>query len=88
MPSIARLVAWADLRSRNDGLRGASSAWMAVWVFLQGYRYIKRKMAPDPVVVRERLEPGEQLVITHFAKGAAPEEVQVSRRRRGRTGAG
>ena len=86
MPSVAKLVAWAELRSRTDGLRGASSAWMAVWVLLSGYRYIKRKAAPDPVVVRERLEPGQQLVITHFAKGAEPTDPvrRRSRRRRRR----
>lgn len=69
---FARSMAWAELRARNDGLRGASSGWLAIWVLLTGYRYLKRKAAPDPIVIRERLEPGEQLVITHYAKGAEP----------------
>lgn len=84
VPRFAKVAAWAELRARTDGLRGSSSAWMAVWVLLTGYRYIKRKAAPDPVVIRERLEPGQQLVVTHFAKGAAPDDPVASRRRRRR----
>lgn len=84
IPRVAKVAAWAELRARTDGLRGSSSAWMAIWVLLTGYRYIKRKAAPDPVVVRERLEPGQQLVITHFAKGAEPADDQVTRRGRRR----
>ena len=83
VPRFAKVAAWAELRARTDGLRGSSSAWMAMWVLFTGYRYIKRKAAPDPVVVRERLEPGQQLVITHFAKGAEPPAGEL-RRRRGR----
>lgn len=85
VPRFAKVAAWAELRARTDGLRGSSSAWMAVWVLLTGYRYIKRKAAPDPVVIRERLEPGQQLVVTHFAKGAAPDDPVASRRRRRRS---
>ena len=84
VPGFAKAAAWAELRARSDGLRGSSSAWMAIWVLLTGYRYIKRKAAPDPVVIRERLEPGQQLVVTHFAKGAAPDDPVASRRRRRR----
>ena len=81
---FAKVAAWAELRARTDGLRGSSSAWMAVWVLLTGYRYLKRKAGPDPVIVRERLEPGQQLIVTHFAKGAAPADPVASRRRRRR----
>ena len=84
IPRFAKVAAWAELRARTDGLRGSSSAWMALWVLLTGYRYIKRKAAPDPVIVRERLEPGQQLIVTHFAKGAAPADPVASRRRRRR----
>ena len=84
IPQFAKVAAWAELRARTDGLRGSSSAWMAIWVLLTGYRYIKRKAGPDPVVVRERLEPGQQLIVTHFAKGAAPADPVASRRRRRR----
>jgi hypothetical protein len=84
VPRFAKVAAWAELRARTDGLRGSSSAWMAIWVLLTGYRYIKRKAGPDPVVIRERLEPGQQLVVTHFAKGAAPGDPVASRRRRRR----
>jgi hypothetical protein len=82
---FAKVAAWAELRARTDGLRGASSAWMAVWVLLTGYRYLKKKTAREPIVVRERLEPGQQLVITHYAKGAAPgsaTKTRLGRRRR------
>jgi hypothetical protein len=72
IPKFAKVAAWAELRARTDGLRGSSSAWMAIWVLLTGYRYLKRRAAPDPVIVREPLRPGEQLVITHYAKGAEP----------------
>lgn len=84
VPRFAKVAAWAELRARTDGLRGASSAWMAIWVLLTGYRYLKRKAGPDPVIVRERLEPGQQLIVTHFAKGAAPADPVASRRRRRR----
>lgn len=84
VPRFAKVAAWAELRARTDGLRGSSSAWMAIWVLLTGYRYLKRKAAPDPVVVRERLDPGQQLIVTHFAKGAAPADPVASRRRRRR----
>jgi len=72
IPQVAKIAAWAELRARTDGLRGSSSTWMAIWVLLTGYRWLKRRAAPDPVVVREALRPGEQLVITHYAKGAEP----------------
>lgn len=81
---IARAMAWAEARGRDKGLRGASSTWLAIWVLATGYRYIKRLAAPDPVIVRERIRPGEQLLITHYAKGAEPDEPPTERRRRRR----
>jgi len=85
VPGFAKAAAWAEARSRTDGLRGSSSGWMAMWVLFTGIRYIKRKAAPDPIVVRERLEPGQQLVITHYDKGAGPgseTKTRLGRRRR------
>lgn len=82
MGRIARLIAWAELTGRDKGLRGASGAWLAVWVLTTAYRYLKKWAAPEPVVVREVLQPGQQLVITHFPKGAAPPEPARARRRR------
>ena len=82
VPRFAKVAAWAELRARTDGLRGSSSAWMAIWVLLTGYRWLKKRMAPDPIVVRERLEPGQQLVVTHYAKGTDPQAVPGRRRRR------
>ncbi len=81
---VARIMAFAEVRGRDKGLRGASSAWMAAWVLATGYRYLKRMTAPDPVVVRERLEPGQQLVISHFPADASPEPLPEARRRRRR----
>lgn len=82
VPGFAKAAAWAELRARTDGLRGPSSTWMAVYVLLTGYRYLKKKAAPDPVVVRERLQPGQQLIVTHYAKGTEPQAVPGRRRRR------
>lgn len=81
---IAKAMAWAEARGRDKGLRGASSAWLAVWVLASGYRHIKRMAAPEPVVVREALRPGEQLLITHYRKGDEPEEPPTSPKRRRR----
>jgi hypothetical protein len=82
---IARTMAAAELRGRDKGLRGASGAWLAVWVIAVSYRHLKKWTAPDPVVVRRRLEPGEQLVITHYAKGTEPPvPPKASRRQRRR----
>ena len=36
VPRFAKVAAWAELRARTDGLRGSSSAWMAIWVLLTG----------------------------------------------------
>lgn len=72
MGRIARMVAWGELRGRERGLRGSSGAWLAVWVLSIAYRQLRKMAGPDPVVVREVLKPGQQLVITHFAKDQAP----------------
>lgn len=82
MERLARTMAVAELRGRNKGLRGASGAWLAVWVISVAYRYLRKWAAPEPVVVRETLLPGQQLVISHFPKGAEPPE--PARQPRGR----
>ena len=69
MERLAGLIAWAELRGRDRGLRGASGAWLAVWVLATAYKRLRAWTGPDPVVVREVLAPGQQLVITHFPKG-------------------
>lgn len=69
---IARTMAAAELRGRDKGLRGSSGAWLAIWVLAVSYRHIRKWAAPDPVVVRRKLEPGQQLVITHYEKGTEP----------------
>lgn len=80
---IARTMAAAELRGRDKGLRGASGAWLAVWVLAASYRHLRKWAAPEPVVVRRKLEPGQRLVITHYEKGTEPPEpVARSRRQR------
>ena len=74
-------MAWGELRGRDRGLRGSSGAWLAVWVVTMAYRHLRKMAAPDPTVIREELKPGEQLVITHFAKDAAPEPISRKSRR-------
>ncbi len=66
------MMAWAELRGRDRGLRGSSGAWLAVWVLTIAFRQLRKMAGPDPIVVREVLQPGQQLVITHFAKDQAP----------------
>ena len=82
MKRLAALIAWAELRGRDRGLRGASGAWLAVWVVTVAYRRLRHLAGPDPVVVREVLAPGQQLVITHFPKGTEPSVQKRSKRRR------
>lgn len=65
-------MAWGELRGRDRGLRGSSGVWLAVWVVTVAYRYLRKMAAPEPTVIREELQPGQQLVITHFAKDATP----------------
>lgn len=79
-------MAWAEARGRDKGLRGASSTWLAVWVLASSYRFIKRLAAREPVVVREALAPGQQLLVTHYVRGREPEEPPTARRRRRRSG--
>ena len=74
MGRLAKLMAWAELRGRDRGLRGASSVWLAIWVLSAAYRQLKDWTSPDPVVVRESLAPGQRLVITNYVKGTEPPE--------------
>ena len=78
---IARTMAWGELRGRDRGLRGSSSVWLAVWVVSVAYRYLRKMTAQEPTVIREKLEPGQQLVITHFDKADAPEAIAKKSRR-------
>lgn len=86
MERLAAIVAWAELRGRDRGLRGASSAWLAIWVLTVAWRHLKEWTQPEPVVVRERLAPGQRLVITNYVKGTEPPEPDTARRRRRRKG--
>ncbi len=81
MRRLARSMAWAELRGRDKGLRGSSSIWLGIWVIATAYRYLQRWTSPDPVVVREVLQPGEQIVVTHFPKGSEPAPLPARSRR-------
>ena len=84
MERFAALVAWAELRGRDKGLRGASSAWLAIWVLTVAWRRLKDWAGPDPVVVREALGPGQRLVITNYVRGTEPPAPATGRKRRRR----
>ena len=84
MERLASLMAWAELRGRDRGLRGASGAWLAIWVLTVAWRHLKEWTRPDPVVVRESLAPGQRLVITNYVTGTEPPEPERARRRRRR----
>lgn len=71
MERLLGAIAWAELRGRDRGLRGSSGAWLAVWVLAVAFRHLRKMAAAEPVVVREELKPGQQLVITHFPKQAS-----------------
>lgn len=92
MERLARTMAFAELRGRDKGLKGASGAWLAIWVISVSYRYLRKWTGPKPVVVRETLLPGQQLVISHFPQGAVPPEPapqprsRRARRKAARTG--
>lgn len=82
MERLARTMAVAELRGRDKGLKGASGFWLAIWVLSVSYRYLRKWTSPEPVVVREALLPGQQLIISHFPKGAAPPEPPRGRKAR------
>lgn len=85
MERVLGAIAWAELRGRDRGLRGPSGAWLAVWVLATAFRHLRKLVAAEPVVVREELKPGEQLVITHFEKEKRPS--RRARRRARKAGA-
>ena len=87
MERLAGLMAWVELRGRDRGLRGASGAWLAIWILSVAWRHLKEWTRPDPVVVREALRPGQRLVITNYVAGTEPpppDAPKGRRRRRGR----
>jgi len=52
------------------GLVGGSQAWLAVGAAALGVRVLQRLASPGkPVVVTERLEPGETIVVRHLLPG-------------------
>lgn len=81
---IAGAMAWAELRGRDRGLRGASGLWLGVWVVSVAYRHLRKMTGPDPVVIRETIRPGQQLVITHFPEDRPPAPLAPAGSRRAR----
>lgn len=69
---LARVAQIAERTGRRRGLLGRSSGWLGVWAVAAGYRQLRNFLAEDPVVVRETLAPGQQLVITNYVKGSEP----------------
>ena len=84
MERLAAVVAWAELRGRDRGLRGASGAWLAIWVLTVAWRHLRDWTRPEPVVVREALLPGQRLIITNYVAGTEPPPPAEKKRRRRR----
>ena len=62
------------LKAIRRGLLGGEPQWIAV---LAGFAVVAvankaLKRGPMPVLFSERLEPGQSIVITHYAKGTEP----------------
>lgn len=80
---LARIAQVAERTGRTRGLIGRNSTWLGVWAAAAGYRHLRNFLAEDPVIVRETLGPGQQLVITNYVKGTEPvEPPKLSRRQR------
>lgn len=80
---LARLAQAAERTGRRRGLMGRSSGWLGVWAAAAGYRQLRNFLTEDPVVVRETLAPGQQLIITNYRKGEEPPApAKLSRRQR------
>lgn len=84
MPAITKLLDLLQTRGREKGLLGRSGRWLAVWVVVAGVRWINRALSPEPVVIKEKLEPGERLLITHYGDDVELRTVPSPSRRRRR----
>jgi hypothetical protein len=63
---IDRAVRLAMRHGFRRGLLGGSQLWMAVGAVALGVRVMQRLGSRKPVVVTERLAPGQTLVIEHL----------------------
>lgn len=85
MAGIARIFELAEPVARRKGWKGSSGLWLGVYVLSFAYRHLRPRMARETVTIRESIEPGQQLIITHFPKGTEPvPDVKPSRRARKR----
>jgi len=71
---MARLVDRAVRAGMRHGWRrglvGGSQVWLAVGAAALGVRVLQRLASPGkPVIVTERLEPGESIVVRHLLPG-------------------
>ena len=65
-----RLVKAGMRHGFRRGVVGGSQVWLAVGAVALGARLLKRMAGPGkPVVVTERLAPGQTLVIRHLRPG-------------------
>ena len=64
-----RAIRAALRRGARQGLGDGSKPWMVVGAAALTIRVLQRISTPKPVVVAERLEPGQTLVIRHLRPG-------------------
>ena len=68
MGSLADRAVRAALRKGlRRGLIDGNRVWLSIGVAAVGVRLVQRLASPgEPIIVRERLAPGETLVIRHL----------------------
>ena len=64
--------AFTFVEKQASSRRRISPKWHQAWMIAVGYRYVRNFLAEEPEVIREVVGPGQQLVITHYAKGDEP----------------
>jgi len=65
-----RLVRAGMRHGFKRGLGGGSQVWLAVGAVALGARLLQRMASPGkPVIVTERLTPGQALIIRHLRPG-------------------
>jgi hypothetical protein len=66
---LERAVRVGIRRGLRDGLVGGSRLWLALGAAAVGVRVVQLATARKPVVVTERLAPGEAILVRHFLPG-------------------
>ncbi|MCA1693031.1 MAG: hypothetical protein LC733_12865 [Actinobacteria bacterium] len=70
MGGLLRTLARTGFRRGLAGPGGRG--WLAVGLAAGVIQFLRRKADEPKVSYSEQLEPGQSIVITHFAKGEAP----------------